>query len=148
MCPSHYPVGFHPLSNALPGTLERGYQSDTWSAGQEISEEHLSTLNSRGDSKMKFHFLKSTAMGIKQKQKRTNFRRSFLWEARYGSKKPTNVPFFFCRWPQEKTQTYKTVHAFRSTIQNLPPRTKCAQGGPNISNFEDEMCPRWGSFSN
>ena len=32
----------------------------------------------------------------------------------------------------KKTQTYGTVHAFRSTGQNLPPRTRCAQGGPNF----------------
>ena len=48
----------------------------------------------------------------------------------------------------EKTQTYGTVHAFRSTVQNLPLRTRCVQGGRNDSNSEDEMCPRWASFSN
>ena len=42
--------------------------------------------------------------------------------------------------------TYGTVHAFRSTVQNLPLRTRCAQGGRNTSNSEDEMCPRWASF--
>ena len=30
-----------------------------------------------------------------KKLKFENFRRSFLWEARYGSKNPGNVPFFF-----------------------------------------------------
>ena len=35
----------------------------------------------------------------------------------------------------KKTQTYRTVHAFRSTVQNLPLRTRCAQGGPNNSNY-------------
>ena len=65
----------------------------------------------------------------------------FFFVATYGNK----VIFV---GGHKKTQTYQTVHAFRSTIQNLPLRTRCAQGGPNISNFEDEMCPRWASFSN
>ena len=41
----------------------------------------------------------------------------------------------------KKTQTYRTVRAFRSTVQNLPLRTRYyAQVGPNNSNSEDEMC--------
>ena len=38
----------------------------------------------------------------------------------------------------EKTQTYGTIHALRSSVQNLPLRTRCAprtQGGPNSSNY-------------
>ena len=48
----------------------------------------------------------------------------------------------------KKTQIYGTVHAFRGTVQNLPLRTRRAQGGPNISNSEDRMRPRLASFSN
>ena len=60
----------------------------------------------------------------------------------------------------KKTQTYRTVRAFRSTVQNLPLRTRYyAQVGPN-NNSGDEMCKvkvgiifklmcpaRWTSFS-
>ena len=90
-------------------------------------------------------------MGLQKNKNEQISVRSFLWQqARYGSKKNANVPFFFsvglcfCRWAQKNTQTYGTVHAFRSTVQNLPLRTICAQGGANNRNSEDDMCPRWG----
>ena len=75
----------------------------------------------------------------------------FFGKHAMGAKIKEMLPFFFvglvCVFFVAK-QTYGTVHAFRSTVQNLPLRTRCAQGGPNNSNSEDEMCPRWASFSN
>ena len=50
---------------------------------------------------------------------------SFLWEARYGSKKNGNVPFFSCRSVFFFVATYGTV-----------------------ATSEDQMFPRWASFSN
>ena len=42
----------------------------------------------------------------------------FLWP-------PTEMRSFFCSvGGHKKTQTYETVHAFRSTVQNLPLRTR------------------------
>ena len=49
----------------------------------------------------------------------------------------------------------RTIHAFRSTVQNLPLRTRCLQGGhhfeidvPKVGLIFKLMCPRWTSFSN
>ena len=76
------------------------------------------------------------------------FVRSTLWEQKNGNvpKKNVGLLFFFVATSRndvifavatKKTPTYGTFHAFQITVQNLPLRTKCAQGGPNKSNCHD-----------
>ena len=84
-----------------------------------------------------------------------------------GAKKKKCFLFFFSSvyfsWPpllsvgghNKQTQTYRAVHAFRSTVQNLPLRTRCAQGEhhfhidvPKVGLIFKLMCPTWAPFSN
>ena len=77
------------------------------------------------------HFCGKRAMGANKTEMVRNFfvgRCFFLWS-------PTEEMSSFLEVATEKTQTYGTVHTFRSTVQNLPLTTRCAQGGPNNSNY-------------
>ena len=87
---------------------------------------------------------------------------SNLWEQKSREQKKRKCFSFVCffvglcfsLWPQ-KTLTYGTVHVFRSTVQNLSLKTRCAQGRPHfqidvltVGLIFKLMCPRWASYSN
>ena len=77
------------------------------------------------------HFCGKRAMGAKKNGKGPE---SFCRSAFFCGHRSTETKSFR-QVATEKTRTYGTVHAFRSTIQKLPLRTRCAQGRPNNSNY-------------
>ena len=71
-----------------------------------------------------------------------NFVGSTLWEQKNRNVQVFFVGlFFFCGHLRNCSRLSK--HCTKSASEDM-----CPKGGPNNSNSEDEMCPRWASFSN